>query len=616
MQPEETFDAFYESTRRDLLLQSFALTGDARAARSAVRDAYAGAWLRWHRVSRLDDPLTWVRPRAWRLARRRHATRLRRATPGLPRGVRSTLTAVSALPPNQRRMLLLVDLAGLDLAAAAAEAAVPADRAADVLGGARATLAGGPGSPAAGSPSADPAAAGLPAERLRSLGAALEATRLPRGSLVRRGSRGRRRGPLLVGAAAATLLALGADALGSQPQGAGAGTLELVPAPAPSVTAAASEPAPDSLLDGRQVRRLGGGSPAWQVRRTDHNTAGAGLNTLCQRERYADPRGRSTLVRTFAGPGGTARRAVQTVELSRSVGAAARGFRTTRGWYAGCRAARVQVQDSYRVDGIGDEATVLRLRVWTRPATSMAVAIARSGRLTTSTVSTTTGTDAPTVREVTRTLAAAVRGLCPGDVVGGCVRTPTVHAAPPPPSGSEPGILAVADLPPADGVDRPWVGTDPARPRTNPSSTSCDRAAFASGGATTVRARTFLVPGARLPVTFGLSQTYGEFRSWRAAARFVAEVRRDVAGCEKRDLATEVGANRRRTRTAPSADQSHWDLAMTVSDREKVHFHTGLVRVGRRVAQVTFSPSTGHDLPEQAFDALLLRAGDRLRELP
>ena len=502
-------------------------------------------------------------------------------------------------------MLLLVDLAGLDLAAAAAEAAVPAE-AADVLR--RATLAGGPGSPAAGSPSADPAAAGL-----AECGRSERRSRRPR-CLAAPWSAGAaaRRGPLLVGAAAATLLALGADALGSQPDGAGA---DSVPAPAPSVTAAASDPAPDSLLDGRQVRRLGGGSPAWQVRRTDHNTAGAGLNTLCQRERYADPRGRSTLVRTFAGPGGTARRAVQTVELSRSVGAAARGFRTTRGWYAGCRAARVQVQDSYRVDGIGDEATVLRLRVWTRPATSMAVAIARSGRLTTSTVSTTTGTDAPTVREVTRTGGSGPGGSAPGcDVVGGCVRTPTVHAAPPPPSGSEPGILAVADLPPADGVDRPWVGTDPARPRTNPSSTSCDRAAFASGGATTVRARTFLVPGARLPVTFGLSQTYGEFRSWRAAARFVAEVRRDVAGCEKRDLATEVGANRRRTRTAPSADQSHWDLAMTVSDREKLHFHTGLVRVGRRVAQVTFSPSTGHDLPEQAFDALLLRAGDRLRE--
>ena len=73
---EASFDSFYRATRRQLLHQAFALTGDLPAAQSAVRDAYVGAWQHWRKVSRLGDPLDWVRPRAWQLAQRRHTARI------------------------------------------------------------------------------------------------------------------------------------------------------------------------------------------------------------------------------------------------------------------------------------------------------------------------------------------------------------------------------------------------------------------------------------------------------------------------------------------------------------------------------------------------------------
>ena len=73
---EERYDSFYRSTRRDVLLQTFALTGDLRAAQGAVRDAYVAAWQHWRKVSRLENPLDWVRPRAWQLAQRRHTARI------------------------------------------------------------------------------------------------------------------------------------------------------------------------------------------------------------------------------------------------------------------------------------------------------------------------------------------------------------------------------------------------------------------------------------------------------------------------------------------------------------------------------------------------------------
>src|SRR4051812_33439911 len=103
MEREERFDAFYASTRRQLLLQAFALTGDLRAAHGAVRDAYVGAWQHWRKVSRLDDPLDWVRPRAWQLAQRRHTGRIWHRNKGLSPEGKAVLDTLAGLPMAERR---------------------------------------------------------------------------------------------------------------------------------------------------------------------------------------------------------------------------------------------------------------------------------------------------------------------------------------------------------------------------------------------------------------------------------------------------------------------------------------------------------------------------------
>lgn len=70
------FDAFYTDARQRLLHQTYALTGDQRAAQLAVRDAFIGAWHHWGKVSRHADPEGWVRPMAWSHAQRRHGARI------------------------------------------------------------------------------------------------------------------------------------------------------------------------------------------------------------------------------------------------------------------------------------------------------------------------------------------------------------------------------------------------------------------------------------------------------------------------------------------------------------------------------------------------------------
>ena len=264
-------------------------------------------------------------------------------------------------------------------------------------------------------------------------------------------------------------------------------------------------------MDQDQITRLGLGQE-WRVGRTHDNTEGRGINTTCQQSRFADPNGLAALVRTFAAVGGPAdRSAVQTMEISKSTA----------------------------------QAQVLLARVWERPVTTYSVAVARTGRIVTSTVAKNVGAQAAPPEEISQSLADAVSMLCAEGGPGVCAGRPTFTAIPPPPSGEERGIIAVADLPPIGRIDEPWVGTDATPARVNPSATICDRTEFAGGEARKTRTRTFLIPGAKLPDRFGLSETYGIFRSPRAAARFLEEVRTRVARCEDRVAAADDDVSRK-----------------------------------------------------------------------
>src|SRR3954453_20344996 len=75
MPTAEEFDEFYLNTRRRLVLQTFAVTGDLGASRTAVRDAFVAARHHWTKVGRLPDPEGATRARAWAIAQRRHRPR-------------------------------------------------------------------------------------------------------------------------------------------------------------------------------------------------------------------------------------------------------------------------------------------------------------------------------------------------------------------------------------------------------------------------------------------------------------------------------------------------------------------------------------------------------------
>ena len=107
------FDDFYLASRRRLVLSAYALTGDLSAARNAVSDAFVAARHHWRKVGRLPDPEEWVRPRAWAMAQRRHVARLWHREKGLNPDQKAVLDALHHLPDQQRKVLLLAQLAAL-----------------------------------------------------------------------------------------------------------------------------------------------------------------------------------------------------------------------------------------------------------------------------------------------------------------------------------------------------------------------------------------------------------------------------------------------------------------------------------------------------------------------
>lgn len=593
MPTAEEFDEFYLTTRRRLVLQTFALTGDLGAARSAVRDAYVAARHHWDKAGRLDDPENWVRPRAWSAAARRHTTRPWHKERHVSSEQAAVLDALHQLPDAQRRVLILNHLASVPLEEIGREIGLTREKTEEALQAATAATA-----LALDCDSTDLRA------RLESLDEAAGTVKLPRAPIVRRNGLRRRRNHAVIGSALIAFLTLGA------------GAFVAVGAPAAPAPRPAELVGKRLLLTPVQVAALTPKQPLAVLGTTD-NTVGNGLNTMCQTESFADANGLGTWVRKFSATGTPSPQGlVQTVEISNSPGAARTAYDTTLGWYAGCRVARIQLLDSYAMSGVGDQAQILRMRIPDKQSRSYVVGIARTGALTTSTVLESRA-DAPVPADrLAAVLTASVQNLCASRVAGACISNPQLHATLPPPSGETAGMLAIADLPVIGRVMKPWVGTDAQPATVNPAATTCDTASFTQGGAIKPQTRSFLIPNAGLPQRFGLTETIGSFTTPQAAARFQSRLTARMKACPNKELGSTLTQSRIESRGFRGSSYAMWRLENQVNQRQQsVAYWTALIQVGRQVAQVTMTPVDKYDVDRATFEALVNRARDRLFEV-
>lgn len=135
------FQEFYEATYGRIVAMVTALTGDRAGAEDVAQEAFARALIRWPVLSGYDRPDAWVRRVALRIAiddgrRRQRVTGLRvrlsaqRQQPAAEPSDSVTFTALGtalvALPPREREVLVLHYLADLPVDAIARDCGLPA----------------------------------------------------------------------------------------------------------------------------------------------------------------------------------------------------------------------------------------------------------------------------------------------------------------------------------------------------------------------------------------------------------------------------------------------------------------------------------------------------------
>ena len=603
-QGSEEFDAFYKAARGRLLVQTYALTGDLPASRSAVRDAFVAAWHHWRKVSRLADPEGWVRPHAWQHAQRRHTARIWHRDKSLDADSRATLDALAKLSVTQRKVLLLTQLSSVSMQEMAREVGLTvaaAERELQTATSRFATQRDVPSTSVRG--------------HLTALTDRINDSRFPRPTIIRRAGAARRRAHTGTGVAAAVVaLFLG----GAVVHESGGVAPDLNGATAQGASVSETPPADETLrvedmLAPEQASQLSR-ARTFREGRTFDNTEGDGINSICQRDRFADPDGRGALVRTFESTGSPAMSATQTVELSTSDRAAKRAYNRTVGWYTGCSDDRVQLLTSLRLKGAGDDGRLLVLRSWNDPVTTYTIGVARTGSIITSTVRKVRSDETPSLTPMVSLMGTAVWSICDHPAAGTCSTRPASTPVAPPPGEDGHGLVQVVDLPPVPGVTKPWVATEPTRAKLNSAATRCDKADFYDKSIPYSTTRSFLVPEAGLPSAFGLTETLGKFRSAKAADSFASTIRTRMGGCEDKDKGTTVGT--RLERSSSSEDLDIWSVTTEISDAKKV---TYLMAIGRRndvVFQLGFVPVPGHTIGDAAFKALAERGLDRIANLP
>lgn len=596
----DEFNSFYSSTARDALRVTYAVCGDRQVALEATADAYRRAWRDWSKI-RDRSPLAYVRNEAWKL------TTVSRTTHPLRRkheegADTELLGALADLPSDDRRLIVLLTLGDTDLEAASREVGVTAEDGIEAVTTALDRLEKAMKQPL-----------DVLERRTRALGAVTGQLEMPPSAEIRQAAqRGRTRNTVLLVAAAVVLVLGGGfivsdgDALASR---ADLPRREKIGDERPDVVLEARKLSDGNLLSARQIAALGNGA-AWKTVGTDEDVDETTPYATCPTRRFAGDDPIKAYVRTFAGAGTDKARAAQSIEVSSDAQEAEAAYRTTVGWYADCEHPRVQLVGSYLVQRPFGDFRILRLRSHRSPERTFTVGFAHSGRVTLTLVHEVDGSTGPSIESFTRTLNASVAKIC-SDSGGRCTDDTDVVKAAPPRTSTAPTFLGIVDLPPVADVDKVWSGIAPYTPKQNPAATVCDAATFGSDAVEDLKSRVFVIPEAtELPQEFGVAETVARFDSDDDAEKYVKKIEKAVKNCPDDNLSAKIKDSDKLT--GSGNDGRAWRIAFEVSKKQTVENRMAIVRRGKYVAQLTFTPVDRYDISQKTFRALAERAGQRL----
>lgn len=601
----DDFDAFYSSTAQQTLLVTYAAVGDRKVALDSTVDAYRNAARDWSKVGG-QDPTTWVRSEAW------HLTSLHRTTHPLHRtdeGDSDTelLGALHDLTADQRRLLVLMTLGNIDLDDAAREVQVTSEEGIELATEALNTLETELGEPIEGLE-----------RRLSELGSVTSHLEMPAVDAVRaqaNSSRIRNTAGLVV-AALAAVLGLGLVVT----QGSVVASSDTIPTrhtigqgEDDQVLIAASFSA-DQLLEAAEIQNIDT-EAEWTATGTEVDVDGENPYSTCPTSRFADPEAERTFVRTYNGNGGTEpeQRLTQAVEISGSTQGAEETNDVMTRWFAECQHPRVQLVNSYSVDGPSGESTILQLRSHRDGVRTFTVGLSGQDRFNVALIHDIDGTEGPDIDDFAETLVDSTYDLCVQAGDADCSRDFDVNYAAPPAVGEAEDFLATVDLPPVGDVDSIWSATEVQDVTSNPSATGvCEEAPIDDLDA---RSRTYLMPEAEdQPERFGLTETVVLFPDEDAAQEWMESAEETLDSCPDDKLSVSVRDKAELSRGANTGWS--WDLTWEMDDDETARVRTGLVRRDAAVAHVTMTPVGDYNVSDDEFTSLVERSGQRLSFAP
>jgi DNA-directed RNA polymerase specialized sigma24 family protein len=603
MRRGDVFDAFYRRYRPRILHQTYVFSGDTETAQRATKEAFVHAAHHWRRLQADPDAEAWLRVHAFRAA---GLARNRGRRPWYVRAFeiaadhRPLLLALQGLSPTERTLIILRYVVGSNVNAAAREAGVSEEQARDLIQRSIRTL----------STKVPVEEANLPA-RLDGLRDDLESVADDRTTSLRRDGRRRRRSQLVLAGLAGVAALVAAGALTAVAPGHHAATVPPgnegpndVPVMVPSIRVSQLLPL-RTVVDTDRTRD-------WQVESTSWDKDAVTTYDACLPFVTSDAHAEHFWIRKYSAGSGKTSDAYQTLQVSLTSSAARVAYQRVITAYGQCSAAGRQLVEYDKVTRSGDEAALVRFNETVGSDVRVqTIAVARTGKVVTSFAVTQPEPSSVSMPAVAALAQDAVNQVC-GPAGGRCgSSTPRMSVAIPPEAASDRSFLSVIDLPTPRGITGRWLATSPARAGSNPAATQCDKASF--DATTHPMTRTYVVDGdAKVPATFGVTETTAHFADASAAASFVNHVRTVVRGCHDRQLSLAVSKTQA-LHTHPDGVEGYiWSINAQLSEKQAQKYLTALIRIGDRVAQVTFTPTDKYGLDFDQFVAVVKRAGQRL----
>jgi len=356
------------------------------------------------------------------------------------------------------------------------------------------------------------------------------------------------------------------------------------------------------LLDATTAKQLGA-TGAWAITQTADGSTAPDHAFVCQSQRFADPAGLRTWVRTFQNSA-TKNTAVQYVEVSNDASAANKAYSSILGWLGQCNTPQIRLTSSYVTTGVGQRGMIA---VFGQPSDGKTnyktIAVSVAGQATMVLEHDTTASTPPKPETVLAGAAAGVKRICAQ--TGGCgTGTPTAKPSLLP--TTEPaGFMAPVDLPVLDDIDKPWVSAS----AQVGSGTGCEKLNFTKAKATEFKAQTYVAPEAKVPTEFGLDDTVAKFATQAAANDFVSQIRKNVDGCEKNVSNAKVKSTG--SVSTASIKGESWRATYDIVGGKTFTYRIGIATAGSRAVYVVFPVLKGLDISDTAFNETLTRAAER-----